>query len=132
MAEPESGDRRPLLFVDVVMLLISFGLVALLALDADSAPGATGVRAVVSLLFVVFVPGWTTLRILGFGLESMTFVGSFVMSVTMMMITGLLMSTVLEWPWRAAGLGWGIACALGLVAVSRRTGRERMIRGWSP
>lgn len=158
MALTESIDQRPLLLVDAVAVVVSLVLGTFLLFGFESASltlgtassrsldpvGSTGgdglvafsvapgVRAVVALLFVTFVPGWTALRLAGFGLHSMTFVGAFVLSITVMIAISVPMSTLLGWPWRTAGLGCVSACVVGLVVAMRRTRQGRQPRGWSP
>lgn len=101
--------------VDLAAIVTALALAGFLVTDVRSA-----VRAVVALVFVLFVPGWTAVRLAGFELHSLTFVAAFVFSVTMMIITSFLMATVFGWPWRAAGFGWVVVSVVGLSTAIRR------------
>ncbi len=108
----------PVRVVDATATLIAIGVGLLVVVGEPSS-----FRPASALAFVLFVPGWTMIRLARVPVTSLAVLGAFVLSVVAMTLTSFLLVTRLGWAWRPAALAWAIGCAGALVAVMRRDTR---------
>ena len=124
MAVTAPTPRVLLTTIDAVAGTAAAVLVVLLLVGEPADGGepaiVAGVRAISALLVVCFCPGWIMLRLTGFGLHSMTLVAAFLASVTCAILISFLLSTVIGWEWRVAGVALAGVTALGAVVLFAR------------
>ena len=101
--------------LDGLAVAIAIGIVALVLFDEP-----LWFRPAWAAAFVLFVPGWTLLRLAGVPLSSLTLLGAFGLSVVAMTLTSFALVTRFDWTWRPTAVGWAVACTLGLVLTWRR------------
>jgi hypothetical protein len=102
--------------IDGVSIILAVALTTMIALDID-----INVRPATALLFAVFVPGWTVLRVFDVPVSMMSIAGSVAISASAMMLIGE--GTVLAggWHWYPVGVLLAGGCAtLGFWSMSRR------------
>lgn len=111
------GSRGEMLstVVDLASLLVAGVVVVTMAFDVRY-PG----RPVVALLFITWVPGWSFVRIAAVPVTTLTAVGAFVFSLSIMILTSFVLATRLDWAWRLTAVLWATLCASLLAVVLRR------------
>ena len=91
--------------VDLTCVVISLVAFMCIATDTD-----VWLRPPVMLLFVLFVPGWTLLRLFGAPSSLLGFVGAIGLSVGSLMLLGEALVLWGDWKWFPLGLALTAAC----------------------
>lgn len=102
--------------IDAASIIVAVALTTMIALDVHISG-----RPATALLFAVFVPGWTLLRVFDIPVSILSVAGSIAVSLSTMMLIGE--GTVLwgGWHWYPVGVLLAGGCAaLGMWSMSRR------------
>jgi len=85
--------------IDATCALLSACTFAILVVQSD-----VSVRAPLTLLFVLFVPGWTLARLFGAPASVLSAIGSVALSIAVLIILGQSLVLFGGWRWYPAGL----------------------------
>ena len=106
--------------IDVLAAAVAVALAIVVALDLD----VVG-RPVLALVFVLAVPGWTVLRVIGVPFGPLTPALAFVISVAIAVATSMVAVSWLGWAWKESAIMWA---GLSLMGLSSRLSFDLLTR----